>query len=275
MGGKARPQIVRPGAERGLGRGGLRAARGAARRPGAGRDRRAPARGRRRGGARPARLGDSGRTSAFLAGRSASAADLQALGSRLLAFYGQHEHRKLTLSSAQLEMLDGFAGERAPRAARALPRGARRGGPASSASSRELREREGARERDLDLLRFELAEIEAAQPDPAEEAELAAERERLRHAEALRGAAAEALAARQRATRTAAARPRRWARPRRPSAARRASTPSSTRWPSARGALRGRARRTWPPSCAPTPRGSRPSPAGWSRSRSGSRRSTG
>ena len=58
----------------------------------------------------------------------------------------------------------------------------------------EIREREGARERDLDILRYELEEIEAAKPDLAEEAELAPERERLRHAEALRAAAAEALA---------------------------------------------------------------------------------
>src|SRR5919197_4740260 len=57
------------------------------------------------------RVSGSGRTSAFLGGRSASAPDLQLLGSRLLAFYGQHEHRKLTLASAQLETLDGFAGE--------------------------------------------------------------------------------------------------------------------------------------------------------------------
>jgi DNA repair protein RecN (Recombination protein N) len=140
------------------------------------------------------RVSASGRTSAFLAGRSASAPELQALGSRLLAFYGQHEHRKLTLSGAQLETLDGFAGEehlerrRAYRAAHAdvlrLERELSR-----------IREREGARERDLDILRYELEEIEAAKPDPAEEAELAPERERLRHAEALRGAAAEAMAA--------------------------------------------------------------------------------
>src|SRR3954464_13638070 len=58
------------------------------------------------------RVSATGRTSAFLGGRSASAPDLQALGSRLLAFYGQHEHRKLTLSSAQLDTLDGFSGER-------------------------------------------------------------------------------------------------------------------------------------------------------------------
>ena len=53
----------------------------------------------------------------------------------------------------------------------------------------ELRERAGARERELDLLAFELAEIEEAAPDAAEEAALLADRERLRHVEALRGAA--------------------------------------------------------------------------------------
>ena len=140
------------------------------------------------------RVSASGRTSAFLAGRSASAPELQALGSRLLAFYGQHEHRKLTLSRAQLETLDGFAGEEHLERRRAY----REAHAEVLRVERELariREREGARERDLDILRFELEEIEAAKPDPAEEAELAPERERLRHAESLRMAASEALAA--------------------------------------------------------------------------------
>jgi DNA repair protein RecN (Recombination protein N) len=140
------------------------------------------------------RIGAGGRTSAFVQGRSASAADLQALGSRLLAFYGQHEHRRLMLASAQLEILDAFAG------ASHLER--RRGYAAAHAEVNalgrelaELREREGARERDLDLLRYELSEIEAAAPDPEELDGLQGERERLRHAEGLRAAAAGALAA--------------------------------------------------------------------------------
>jgi DNA repair protein RecN (Recombination protein N) len=140
------------------------------------------------------RVSASGRTSAFIAGRSASAPELQALGSRLLAFYGQHEHRKLTLSGAQLETLDGFAGEEHLE----RRRGYREAHSEVIAIERELaliREREGARVRDLDILRYELEEIEVAKPDPAEEAELAPERERLRHAEALRGAASEALEA--------------------------------------------------------------------------------
>src|SRR5262249_62287790 len=67
------------------------------------------------------RVSAGGRTSAFLAGRSASAPDLRGVGSRLLAFYGQHEHRKLTLASAPLETLDGFAGQDHPERRRPYP----------------------------------------------------------------------------------------------------------------------------------------------------------
>ena len=57
------------------------------------------------------RVSAEGRTRAYLGGRSATAADLRDVGGALLSFYGQHEHRKLTLASAQLEILDGFCGE--------------------------------------------------------------------------------------------------------------------------------------------------------------------
>jgi DNA repair protein RecN (Recombination protein N) len=193
MGGKARPQIVRPGASEAYVEGVFELPEGlladpelaeiAERIPD---DAGEVVIGRR--------VGASGRTSAFLQGRMASADDLKALGSRLLAFYGQHEHRKLTLASAQLETLDGFAGEE-HLARRADYREAHVEVTALERELAELRDRQGARERDLDLLRYELSEIEAARPDPAEEAELAPERERLRHAEALRAAAAEALGA--------------------------------------------------------------------------------
>jgi DNA repair protein RecN (Recombination protein N) len=141
------------------------------------------------------RVTGDGRTRAYIEGRSASAADLRAVGSRLLAFYGQHEHRKLMLASAQLDVLDAFCGqdhldaraehERLWSRARGLER-----------QLEELRDRVGARERDLDLLEFEIGEIEAAAPSAEEEEELRAEQARLGAVEALRGAslgAAEAL----------------------------------------------------------------------------------
>ena len=193
MGGRARPQIVRPGADEAWVEGVFAVPEGLLEAPElaeiAERLPESPAEitlGRR--------VGASGRTSAFVGGRTAAAADLQALGARLLAFYGQHEHRKLTLASAQLEILDGFAGEAHLEARRAYA-AAHAEVRALGGELEELRERDGVRERDLDLLRFELSEIEAAAPEPAEQAELGAERERLRHAEGLRQAAAGALQA--------------------------------------------------------------------------------
>jgi DNA repair protein RecN (Recombination protein N) len=192
MGGRARPQIVRPGAEEAWVEGAFAIPDGLlsdpdlvelAERIPEGSDEIVLGR----------RVGANGRTSAFVAGRAASAADLQALGSRLVAFYGQHEHRRLTLASAQLEVLDGFAADK-HLATRASYRAAHARVLEIERELAELREQEGNRERDLDLLRFELAEIEAVGSDTEEADELEAERARLRHAEALRGASSTALA---------------------------------------------------------------------------------
>ncbi|HSI79122.1 MAG TPA: DNA repair protein RecN [Solirubrobacterales bacterium] len=193
LGGKARSQIVRPGAAEAWVEGTFSLPEGLLDDPDL-----AELRERLPEGAEEVtlgrRIGASGRTSAFVAGRSASAADLRNLGSRLVAFYGQHEHRRLMLGSAQLEVLDGFAGSE-HLDVRASYRAAHAEVARLAAELERLRDREGTRERDLDLLRFELAEIEASAPDPGEEAELAADRERLRHAEVLRSASAAALAA--------------------------------------------------------------------------------
>ncbi len=141
------------------------------------------------------RVGADGRTRAYVNGRSAAVGDLRALGEQLVAFYGQHEHRKLTLAAAQLQILDDFCG------------------PAQSERLREcaeahhevrrleeelegLRELGDARERELDLLEHELTEIDAAEPQEGEEDRLRAARERLRRLDALRlaaGQGAEAL----------------------------------------------------------------------------------
>jgi DNA repair protein RecN (Recombination protein N) len=139
------------------------------------------------------RVSSGGRTSAFVAGRAATAADLKLLGGRLLAFFGQHEHRRLTISSAQLEILDGFAGAEHLELRREYREAYREAGRLE-AELVELREREGSRERDLDLYRYELSEIEAVAPVPEEREEISAQRERLRHAEGLREAAGAAHA---------------------------------------------------------------------------------
>jgi DNA repair protein RecN (Recombination protein N) len=142
------------------------------------------------------RVGSDGRTRAYLNGRAAAVADLRDIGAALLAFYGQHEHRKLTLAGAQLEILDGICGDeqslslRASAEAYANVRGLER-------RLEDLRELAGQRERELDLLEFEIAEIDALAPEEREREQLLILRERLRRLDALRAAAAagaEALA---------------------------------------------------------------------------------
>jgi DNA repair protein RecN (Recombination protein N) len=141
------------------------------------------------------RVGADGRTRAYLNGRSANVSDLRDLGGLLLSFYGQHEHRRLTLSAAQMQILDGLCG----------PEQARRLGESVAAHESvrrlegrlaELGELASSRERELGLLEHELREIDALEPDAEEHERLLGARERLRRADALQaaaGGAAEAL----------------------------------------------------------------------------------
>ena len=140
------------------------------------------------------RVWPDGRTRAYVCGRAATVADLRELGSRLLCFYGQHEHRKLMLTAAQLDALDAYCGERQAERRREVALAHERV-RALEARAEELRALTGARDRELDLVAFELREIEEIDPSEAEERELLAERERLRHEEALRHAAATGIEA--------------------------------------------------------------------------------
>jgi DNA repair protein RecN (Recombination protein N) len=144
------------------------------------------------------RVTPEGRTRAYIEGRSATAADLQALGGALVSFYGQHEHRKLTLAGAQLGTLDG--------ACAVTTNGKHRLRVAEAAALHneahdlqtwlaELELVDGRRERELGLIEFELSEIDELSPDVDEEVELSAERDRLKGVDSLRAAAEGALAA--------------------------------------------------------------------------------
>jgi DNA repair protein RecN (Recombination protein N) len=142
------------------------------------------------------RVSADGRTRAYVNGRSATVGDLRELGALLIAFYGQHEHRKLVLAGSQLQMLDEVCGAEHER---------RLG--ACAATYRETRRLEGelerlgelarARELELELLEHELSEIDEAAPDEEEHRALLQRRDRLRGVEGLHaaaGGAAEALA---------------------------------------------------------------------------------
>jgi DNA repair protein RecN (Recombination protein N) len=140
------------------------------------------------------RLWPDGRTRAYICGRATTVGELREVGRRLLAFYGQHEHRKLTIAAAQLELLDAHCGARQHElsdqlaTAYAHVKGLER-------RVLELRDLAGARERELDLLAFELAEIEELAPSAEDEDALRVERDRLASVEQLRAAACAAVEA--------------------------------------------------------------------------------
>ena len=134
------------------------------------------------------RVRSDGRTRALVNGRTAAVADLRALGGALLRFYAQHEHRSLTLAGAQLAILDSRCGPEQAGRLRACADAHRR--------VRELERRleqleatRAQRDRELELLEFEIAEIDELAPDPQEHERMLAARERLRSLDSLLAAA--------------------------------------------------------------------------------------
>jgi DNA repair protein RecN (Recombination protein N) len=134
------------------------------------------------------RVAAEGRSKAMINGRSATVGELRDVATTMLVFYGQHEHRKLTVASAQLEILDSFCGAD-QQARRVQMAAAHQRVIAAQQRLEELQELDGARERELDLLQFELAEIDEAALSESEESELLSVRGKLAHVEALRSAA--------------------------------------------------------------------------------------
>jgi DNA repair protein RecN (Recombination protein N) len=137
-------------------------------------------------------LSSDGRGRAFIDDQPAAVRTLARLGERLVSIQGQNSERELVDPDAPLELLDAFAGAGAEREAVAAA-------AAAWAEARDARERLVASRRDrsarLEMIAFQIGEIEAVSPDEREEEELVFERERLLHADRIRLAGETALAA--------------------------------------------------------------------------------
>jgi DNA repair protein RecN (Recombination protein N) len=123
-----------------------------------------------------------GRSSARIGGRLAPVSALAAAGSRLVEIYGQNQAERLSAASAQLEFLDRFLGPEhleTLRRYRAEFRELRRIRAALDELERGARERE----REKDLLQYQIREIETAEIAPGELASLTDEEARLAHAD--------------------------------------------------------------------------------------------
>ncbi len=133
------------------------------------------------------RIWPDGRSRALINGRTATVGDLRKLGSALLSFHGQHEHRKLALSAFQLDSLDNAVG---PRQIELRQQAAELHSEVRSAEEHlsALAGDDGSAQREVDLLKFEVAEIEAVAADLEDLDALKEERGKLRSVDALRSA---------------------------------------------------------------------------------------
>ena len=137
-------------------------------------------------------LSSDGRGRAFVEDEPASVRTLARLGKQLLAIHGQSSEQELVDAGAPLELLDAFAKAESERGA--VARAAARWTEAREALAglEAVRRERGQR---LEVLEFQIREIETVAPAESEETDLPAERERLLHADRIRRAGETALAA--------------------------------------------------------------------------------
>jgi DNA repair protein RecN (Recombination protein N) len=133
-----------------------------------------------------------GRSRSFIDGALATAGALRALAQQLVELHGQHEHQALLDPETHLPALDAYAGVESLAEDTAT----------AWTTLRELRaqldrSRMDAREKTarLDLLAFQLAEIDKAAPRPGEDEALAAQRQVLASAERVQALCADGYAA--------------------------------------------------------------------------------
>ena len=138
-------------------------------------------------------MGVDGKSAARVGGQLATASTLADLGASLVEVHGQHQAQRLLSSATQTGFLDRFAGDAHLVALAAYRdtwerwRAAREALDALATATRE-------RERELDLLAYQVREIEAVEPLEGETERLTTEEARLAHVERLLERAAEAEA---------------------------------------------------------------------------------
>ncbi len=131
-----------------------------------------------------------GRSQARIAGRTAPIATLRQIGNILVDLHGQHDHQSLLNSETHLGFLDAWIGAEAF----ALRTTVSRQFEAAEVKRRNLAALQGSlrdREQRIDLLKYQLTEIESVSPAVGEVADLVSRLSRLKFGERL----AEAVAA--------------------------------------------------------------------------------
>ncbi|HET7674698.1 MAG TPA: DNA repair protein RecN [Gammaproteobacteria bacterium] len=137
-------------------------------------------------------LGAEGRSRGYVNGRPVPMQTLKALGEQLVDIHGQHEHQSLTRAPVQMQLLDGFG---RCEALRGKVGGLYRDWKTAAERLAALASADDDRTARIDLLRYQVRELEALALAPGEVEALDGEHRQLAHAERLIAGCQNALAA--------------------------------------------------------------------------------
>jgi DNA repair protein RecN (Recombination protein N) len=132
-----------------------------------------------------------GKSSARIGGQLTTASALSDVSARLIEIHGQHGSLRLLDPSTQTAFLDRYAGAQHLAAVAAYAESYQRA-TAARRALRRLEDDARDRERELDLLRYQVEEIRSVAPEPGETDALRSEENRLAHGERLLDLAAAA-----------------------------------------------------------------------------------
>jgi DNA repair protein RecN (Recombination protein N) len=139
-------------------------------------------------------VGADGKSTARIGGQLTTASSLGRAGADLIEIHGQHGSLRLLEPTTQTRFLDRFVGPEHQRTVRDYAATYRRL-ETQTRSLRALEDEVRDREREIDLLRYQVNEIGSVEPHPGETAALQTEEARLAHGERLVSLASDAEAA--------------------------------------------------------------------------------
>lgn len=125
-------------------------------------------------------IGVDGKTSCRINGRPATAGLLREIGAQLITIHGQHDNQSLMNLAKHLEILDSYAQLEEKREEY---RRCYRNLVDLEKQIRALSIDEGEKQRRMDLLRYQVEEIDSAQPVEGEEEQLTEQRNQIRNAQ--------------------------------------------------------------------------------------------
>ena len=131
-----------------------------------------------------------GRSRAFIDDRLVSTTTLRALGAQLLDLHGQHEHQALLDPTSHLDLLDNYAGLDKQRL---LVRNAYKTWRNAASELEQTNQQASDRAERLELLAFQLRELDEVEPALDEDIALAAEQQILANADKVHRLAAESF----------------------------------------------------------------------------------